>query len=241
MEAVEETRYTRQSPIINCTDAGNFCQISQCKSPFRDGFDTFLSISSQRREKHFSKTKLNIDLTCTNGILPERLNIGDVCIPTSSTPESTAFRSIKPVMFSVNPDIEQNRQWRLLSSFSLNRTSLDVVTSLRAILKLFIFTNNRNQATKRANLKRLDAIESIEATLADRLIGRSIYRGYEIRIKMHGDHFTGPGDLYLFSSVLERFLGGYVTENCFVRLVVEEIGKGYLFEWPARRGDRCVL
>jgi type VI secretion system protein ImpG len=47
--------------------------------------------------------------------------------------------------------------------------------------------------------------------------------------------------LYLFSAVLERFLGGYVTQNCFIRLVVEEIGKGYRFEWPARMGDRCVL
>ncbi len=241
MEAVEKKAYARQTPLLNCPDAESLCRITRSKSPLGDGFDTYLSIPQDRQESQTSRIKLNIDLTCTNGELPERLNIGDVCIPTSSTPESIVFRNIKQIMFSVNPDIEHNRQWRLFSSFSLNRTSLDVVTNLRAILRLFISANNRNQATVKANLKRLDAIESIDAQPADRLIGRSMYRGYEIRIKMRGDHFTGPGDLYLFSSVLERFLGGYVTESCFIRLVVEEIGKGYQFEWPARMGDRPLI
>lgn len=241
MEAVEKKAYITRTPLLNCQDVESLCHIDRSKSPLEDGFDTYLSIPQDRTEIQNSRVKLNIDLTCTNGVLPERLNIGDVCIPSSSTPESTVFRNIKPVMFSVNPDIEQNRQWRLLSSFSLNRTSLDIANNLRAILRLFISANNRNQVTVKANLKRLEAIESIEATPADRLIGRCMYRGYEIRIKLRGDHFTGPGDLYLFSSVLGRFLGGYVTENCFIRLVVEEIGKGYQFEWPARMGDRCVL
>ncbi|MEA5115919.1 MAG: type VI secretion system baseplate subunit TssF [Geobacteraceae bacterium] len=53
--------------------------------------------------------------------------------------------------------------------------------------------------------------------------------------------FVGLSDLYLFGSVLERFLGGYVTRNCFVRLMVEEIEKGYRFEWPARFGDRFLM
>ncbi|MEA5115922.1 MAG: type VI secretion system baseplate subunit TssF, partial [Geobacteraceae bacterium] len=80
-----------------------------------------------------------------------------------------------------------------------------------------------------------------EVKPTDRLIGRGIYRGYDVRLKLRGDNFAGPGDLYLFSSVLERFLGGYVTQNCFIRLMVEEIGRGYRFEWPARFGDRFLM
>ena len=92
-----------------------------------------------------------------------------------------------------------------------------------------------------ADMKRLDATESIDATPVDRLIGRSMYRGYEIKLKLRGDHFASLGDLFLFCSVLERFLGGFVTQKCFTRLVVEETGKGYHFEWPARIGDRFEL
>jgi len=92
-----------------------------------------------------------------------------------------------------------------------------------------------------ANRKKIDAIESLDAQQADRLIGRRMYRGYDIHLKLRGDGFAGPGDLYLFCSVLERFLGGYVTQCCFLRLVVEEIEKGYRFEWLARMGDRGVV
>ena len=241
MEDVEENRYTKLSSIIRHTDAGNFCQITQNKSALRDGFDTFLSILSHRREKEFSRVKLDIDLTCTNGVLPEQLGIGDVCIPTATTPEATEFRNIKPVTPSVSPDNEQNRQWRLLSGFSLNRVSLDSINSFKAILRLFINSSSRNQIAVMANNKRIDGIVSIEAKQTDRLIGRSMYRGYEIRLRLHGNHFTGLGDLHMFCSVLERFLGGYVTQNCFIRLTVEEIGKGHRFEWPTRFGDRHVL
>jgi len=119
--------------------------------------------------------------------------------------------------------------------------SLNGVDNFRSILRLFILANSRDQATVEANNKRIDGIVEIDALPTDRLMKGRIFRGYEIRFKLWGDHYSGPGDLYLFSSVLERFLGGYVTQNCFIRLVVEEIGKGYQFEWPARMGDRCVL
>jgi len=129
----------------------------------------------------------------------------------------------------------------ILSGFSLNRVSLHSVGSFRVILKLFVNSNSRHQVAVMANSRRIDGIVSIEAKQADRLIGRSMYRGYEVLLRLQGDHFAGPGDLYLFSSVLERFLGGYVTQSCFIRLVVEEIGKGYRFEWPTRFGDRCLV
>jgi hypothetical protein len=51
--------------------------------------------------------------------------------------------------------------------------------------------------------------------------------GYdEVRLKLRGFHFTNPGG----NPDLERFLGGHVTQNCTIRLLVEEIGKGYRFE-----------
>jgi len=241
MEVVEKKTYTRQTPLLNCPNTDGLCDITRSKSPSGEGFDTYISLPQNKQNTQSSRIKLNIDLTCTNGSLPQRLNIGDVCIPTSSSPESMMFSNIKPVMYSINPDIEHNRQWRLFSCLSLNRISLDTSQNLSAILKLFVSANDLNQATVKANLKRLEAIKSIDAQPTDRLINRSMHRGYEIRMKLRGDNFAGPGDLFLFSSVLERFLGGYVTEKCFMHLVVEEIGKGYRLEWPARMGDRALI
>ncbi len=198
-------------------------------------------IPDHRNEKQSDRIKLDIDLTCTNGILPEQLGIGDVRIAAMATPESIELINIKCVSGTISQSYDQNRQWRLLSGFSLNSASLVSAKNLKAMLRLFINQNSRHQVAVGASDKRIDAIDSVEAIPTDRLIGRTIYRGYEVHLKLRGDHFTSPGDLYLFSSVLDRFLGGYVTQSCFVRLVVKEIGKGFRFEWPARMGDRCVL
>jgi type VI secretion system protein ImpG len=241
LDAVEKITYTSKTPITLNPEGDHICQITQSKSLFGDGFDTFLSIPGQQNQARTAKLKLNIELTCTNGVLPDRLNIGDICIPTATTPEFTEFKNIKPVMSSINPESEPNRQWRIFSAFSLNRATLDDVNNFRAILRLIIHSHRRNHVAVMADMNKIDAIVSIDAKPVDRLIGRGMYRGYDVRLKLHGEYFAGLGDLYLYCSVLERFLGGYVTQNCFIRLVVEELGKGYLFEWPERFGDKYVL
>ena len=118
---------------------------------------------------------------------------------------------------------------------------LNLAKNLRAILRLFISANNRNQVLYRTNMEEVDSIESINAKPVDRLINGGMFRGYDIVLGLRGDHFERLGSLFMFCSILERFFGGYVTLHCFVRLTVEEIGKGHRFEWPARFGDRFVL
>jgi type VI secretion system protein ImpG len=233
--------YDVQNPLLQRSKDGRACHITRCKSPLGEGFDTFLSISGHKNKNRTSRIKLDIDLTCTNGVLPEQLKIGDICFTTATTPESLKPGNLKTVTAAILPEIQQNRQWRLLSGFALNLASQDIAKDLRAILRLLIHANSRRQIAVAANIRKIDAIVLVDAKPADRLIGRSMYRGYDVKLKLRCDHFAGPGDLYLFSLVLERFLGGYVTQNCFIRLVVEEIGKGYRFEWPTRMGDRCVL
>ena len=232
--------YDLQNPLQRKSNKYS-CQITHIKSALKDGFDAFISIPKQTDESQSPRIKLDIGLTCTNGALPDQLGLGEVCYSIRPTPEFVEPRNIKMLTPAVFQDIHPNRQWRLLSGFSLNSVSLEKVDNFRAILRLFVNANSRYQVAVMANNRRLDGIVSIEAKQTDRLLGRSMYRGYEISLKLRGDYFTGPGDLHMFCSVLERFLGGYVTQNCFIRFDVEEVGKGYRFEWPTRMGDRCVL
>lgn len=233
--------YDLQNPSLQRKSNKYSCQIAHSKSALKDGFDTFISIPKQTDDSQSPRIKLDIGLTCTNGALPDQLALGGVCHSIRPTPEFIEPRNIKLMTPAVFQDIQPNRQWRLLSGFSLNSVSLETIENFRAILRLFVNANSRHQVAVIANNRRIDGVVSIEAKQTDRLLGRSIYRGYEVILKLHGDHFTTPGDLHMFCSVLERFLGGYVTQNCFIRLDVEEIGKGYRFEWPTRMGDRCVV
>ena len=240
-DLAEAKSYTAPKPPFPYRNDTVHCRITHDTSPLVDGSDTFICVETGSGGPPTRPPKLNIDLTCSNGTLPEGLKVGDICTPTPASCDFARFRNIKPVTPTIQPAFGRNLQWRLFSGLSLNRSLLEVAADLRAVLRLFLAANNRDRAAVQADKERIDAITAIEATPTDRLIGCRMYRGYEIRIKLCGDRFSGPGDLYLFCCVLERFFGGYVTEICFIRLLVEETGTGQRYQWPARLGDRPLL
>lgn len=221
-------------------EPGSMCFVTREKSSFQDGYDTYLSLFPDERERS-QGGKLAVNLTCTNGTLPERLDIGDIRIATAGTPESVEFTNIAPVTPTRFPLSEKNILWRHLSAFSLNRLSLLAPVTFRSIVRLYTPGHSRCTVAVDAVEKRIEGIVGIEAEMTDRIICGAIYRGHTIRLKFKGDHFSGPGELYLFCSVLERFLGGYATQKCFTRLIAEDVVAGHVFDWPPRFGDGHVL
>jgi type VI secretion system protein ImpG len=66
-------------------------------------------------------------------------------------------------------------------------------------------------------------------------------QGVEVSLQLDEDKFTGSG-LFLFASVLERFLALYGSVNSFTRLVVTLRGReGELRRWPPRLGERVLI
>jgi type VI secretion system protein ImpG len=93
-----------------------------------------------------------------------------------------------------------------------------------------------------------DAIEGLMRLSSRSVNGRVpgggpgvVCRGTEVTIQLDPDRYTGGG-LYLFASVLERFLGLYCAINSFTRLIATVKGwEGTLRTWPARAGDHTLL
>lgn len=211
------------------------------RSPHRSGMTTHLAVAYPPGGGEPETETLAIALTCTNGRLPERLRLGDLCQATGSSPEYATFRNITPLTPTVMPPLGNNLLWRLVSHLALNRLSLASGDNLRALLGLYLFEDHRDQGAVAANRKRLEGIEGVTAVAADRLVGGIAMRGRELRLRLRGDHFAGPGDLFLFGSVLDEFLGGYASLNTFTRLTVHEVLRGESSQWPARLGHQPLL
>ena len=223
------------------TESGPAFHTSVASSPVRDGFDVHLSVAYPKGQGLPELETLSLELTCTNGRLPESLRIGDLHEPAATSPESATFRNITPMTAALLPPIGKNLLWRLVSHMSLNRLSLASAENLRALLSLYLFEERGDLAALAANRKRIDGIETVVTRPADRLVGGHLLRGSEIVLTLRGDHFAGPGDLYLFASVIDRFLGGYASLNSFTRLTVCENVRGEEYQWPARLGHRQLL
>ncbi|MBR9982821.1 MAG: type VI secretion system baseplate subunit TssF [Desulfatitalea sp.] len=211
------------------------------QSPVRQSADFHLSVAYPPGTGSPPPETLSIQLLCTNGQLPEGLQRGDIRHPTSNTPEFVDFTNLRPPTASILALPGRNLHWKLLSHLVLNYRSLADVENLQALLGLYNFEENRDRAAFLANQKRISGIQAVRATPADRLVQRVVLRGRDIGLEVRQDHFAGPGDLFLFGSVLDHFFSLYASMNTYTRLSVKEVLKGEVYRWTARIGDHPLI
>ena len=210
-------------------------------SPVRPGFDVYLSVAYPPESGPPVAETLSIELLCTNGFLPEEIRTGDIAVPTSSSPEQVNFKNLRPPTSNILPPLGTNLLWRLISHLSLNYASLSNTENLQALLNLYLFRDPRKPEASLANQKRVAGIQSIESRGADRLVSGVLTRGRDIELEARHDHFASQGDLLLFGSILEHFLGSYASINAFTRLSLKEVLTGEIYQWPARLGDHPLI
>ena len=201
------------------------------RSRGRDDFETHVSVAFPAGVPFPDKETLSISLTCTNGTLPESLRIGDICVPSATIPESVTFRNVTPVNPGYPPFLGPDLLWRLTCHLYLNHVSLESVEHLRTLLQLYV----PHGGPESANLKRISGIEEIQVLPSECRVAGDILRGSEFRMEVRQDHFAGPGDLYLFGCVIDRFLAEYASINSYTKLVMGEVLKGERYQWPIRQ------
>lgn len=182
---------------------------------------------------------LTIHTTSTNRDLPFRLPIGapdgdfDLEI---AAPIAQVTCIMKPTP-TRRPSLGGGLHWRLISHLSLNYLSIvqGGEEALREILRLYDFDNSP------VTRQQINGIVKLSSRYVTKRIGRSFGRGIQVEIEFDEDKYVGAG-LFLFSSILERFLGQYVSVNSFSQLVVRTIQKKeVLRKWPPRSGNRILL
>src|SRR5581483_2472796 len=71
--------------------------------------------------------------------------------------------------------------------------------------------------------------------------GNAVCLGREVELVFDESKYVGSS-VFLFASVLERFLGLYASINSFTRLVARTRQReGTLKRWPPRAGDRTLV
>ena len=182
---------------------------------------------------------LMVNVTCTNRDLPARLPFGDPSgdLETElSGPVARVHCLVKPTA-ARRPNLGAALQWRLVSHLSLNYLSLveGGEEALKEILKLYDFDNSP------VTRQQVEGIVSVQSEYSTKRIGGAFCRGVQVKIQFDEEKYVGAG-LYLFASVLERFLGQYVSVNSFSQLTARSLQKAEVLKtWPPRNGNRILL
>jgi type VI secretion system protein ImpG len=186
-------------------------------------------------------------VTCTNRDLPGKLPFGgrEGDFEVEGPAPLSRVQCLKKPTNTLRPPLRRGAQWRLLSHLSLNYLSIvdgeqeRAAAALREILLLYDFMDSS------ATRKQIAGIESVSSRRVVRQtgsrIGTGFVRGLETTVELDEEQFVGSG-AFLFASVLERFLGLYVTVNSFNQLVAKtKQREGILKRWPPRAGQQILL
>lgn len=189
---------------------------------------------------------LGVEVTCLNRDLPNRLPFGGdqprLQLSEGGGPIS-AIRCLTAPTSTRRPPRGEGAAWRLISHLSLNQLSLgggdDSAAALREILRLY--DPIAGQETK-AVIDGLIDVRGRDAIMRTKSAGiPAVCRGTEITIELDERKFAGSG-LFLFATILERFLGLYCSLNSFIRMTAVKSGREGVFRrWPPRSGDQPLV
>lgn len=206
------------------------------------GVDTYLSfVQAGKTAAPPSAETISIELRVTNRNLPEKLRRGDVRVPTGSSPEFAEFQNVLPPTGPMAPPLGDGLEWKLISNMSLNYLSLASVDSLRAILSVYNFGARYDKQVREAMRLRMEAVRTVTAKPSVQVFRGLPVRGTRVEIEIDSAKFTGLGEVYLFSSILNEFFALYATINSFHQLFVRDIDRGEEYQWAPRIGEKTLL
>ncbi|MDT7817947.1 MAG: type secretion system protein ImpG, partial [Acidobacteriaceae bacterium] len=184
-----------------------------------------------------------VHCTCSNHDLPSRLSFG---VPEGDF-EAVNFAGIQRIRAlhrptaSLDPPAGKGQLWRLISQLSLNYLSLgeEGLAALQEILRIHNFSESSQVESQVAGLVAMRSKRHFAIMRAD--YGNTPARGTRVEIELDERQFANGG-AYLFASVLERFLGSYVSMNSFCQLRADSnLRKEGLGTWMPRAGSRVLL
>lgn len=190
---------------------------------------------------------LAVRATCTNRDLPARLPFGDRegDFEIEAAAPLARVRALKKPTATLRPPMRHAAHWRLISHLSLNHLSIvgnetdGNPEALREILMLYNFMDSSATRKQIAGVEKVASRRVVRQTGSR--IGSGFVRGIETTIEFDEEQYVGSG-LFLFASVLERFLGLYSSLNSFNQMVARiKQREGILKRWPPRTGEQIIL
>lgn len=217
-------------------------RVRVCNSVRGDGFDHDIAfIRGDEQQCLGLRETISLSLTCSNRELPEQLTIGDVCVGTEKSPTFAAFRNITKPTPVLRPAIDDGLLWVLISNLSLNYLSLLNRDALCAVLKAYDFRALVDRQAERIAQKRLAGIVDIQTQPVDRLRRGLPVRGLRSVMTLDQEAFGDEGSLYLFGSVLARFLSLYASINSFHELQVINRHNQERYVWSLQVGQQPLM
>jgi type VI secretion system protein ImpG len=209
-----------------------------------DASDMYVSLVDRSGRTAFpDQDTLTVRTTCTNRNLPARLPFGneDGDFELEGGANIKSIVALTKPTLPLRPPASKMALWHLISHLSLNHLSLveDGRDALQQILRLYDFTESPFAQKMIEGIADLKSRPHFAPIVSEN--GVTFARGTRVELELDEEQFVGGG-VYLFASVIERFLALYATLNSFTQLSARtRQRKEAIREWPPRAGQKILV
>jgi type VI secretion system protein ImpG len=205
------------------------------------GTETWISLVSPGDPGRLDDTQeLAVRALVTNRELAEQLRLGGATDFQVSAIPARAVTVLRAPTKPRPPLGISDAAWRIIGHLTPNYASFaseddEDPSVLRDHLALY---GRIDDPALRRQIDGLLAIRSEPVTRRVPGQSRSAFaRGQRLHIKLDDAPFEN-GRMFLFSAILERFLGEFATVNAFTECIFESRQEGTFAQWPPRMGQR---
>lgn len=207
-----------------------------------DGVDVYLSFGSPQDVGSLPEFDvISVEATCTNRRLAGSLKVGDLRVPTATSPAVATFTNLTGVTAPLPPPMGRELQWRVLAHMAMSYRSITELEVLRALVDIYNFQAIIDRQAARANQLRQQAIKAVKVRPTDRLYRGAPVRGVAADIELDEGGFSGEGEMYLFASILNEMFCSYVSLNSFTQLTVTGTNTRVVYKWEPKAGNLYLI
>jgi type VI secretion system protein ImpG len=219
-----------------------FYQMHLRPAAIGDGVDVYLSFGSPQDVGSLPEFDvISVEATCTNRRLASSLKVGDLRVPTATSPAVATFTNLTGVTSPLPPPMGRELQWRVLSHMAMSYRSITELEVLRALVDIYNFQAIIDRQAARANQLRQQAIKAVKVRPTDRLYRGAPVRGVAADIELDEGGFSGEGEMYLFASILNEMFCSYVSLNSFTQLTVTGTNTRVVYKWEPKAGNLYLI
>lgn len=179
---------------------------------------------------------LSCDLLAHNGSYPRRhLFEGSLNRPGPGVPSGIELRNlIRPTALRTPPD-RADWHWMLINFMALSYESIRDADGLRRLLSLFDWSEAPQ------NAHRIDGLSRLTVSPIDVVRRGAVLHGVEMEVTVKEALYRSEADLYLFGTVLDRFLAEYASINTFTQLRLRRQPSNREMSWTPRFGNSLPI
>lgn len=178
------------------------------------------------------------ELLCTSYYKEQQPTSFELVKGTIDIPGRVEINIIAPISATVSPLIDSQKQWMLLSYFSLSPYFLSQEVTLKQFLSDLNFYTYVHNGEYLGYNRQIEGIKKVEFKQIDHVFKGVVQRGFHLKVTLNHEYFLDQGEMYRLGILLSKSLIYCISDNHFLQIEIHNDKTGDSWQLPVENGVR---